>query len=190
MIASDVTLGLIAGGLATRLGGIDKAWLSRDGEPQVRRLIRIFADRVGSVLISANRGASRYSDIGLRTVPDRVLGIGPLGGLDALAQACASPWLLTLPVDTVSAEGSLLPPLAAAGDRGAYARDDDGIQPLIALWPAAALRDAAARAVDADEYAIHALQTRLNMACVAFPGVRFGNLNTPDDLAAAGIDPP
>jgi len=31
---SDVTLGLLAGGRATRLGGVDKAWLLRDGEPQ------------------------------------------------------------------------------------------------------------------------------------------------------------
>lgn len=190
MIASDVTLGLLAGGRATRLGGIDKAWLRRNGEPQVQRLIHAFASVVGTVLVSANRDPSRYAECGLHAIPDRVLGIGPLGGLDALAQACSSPWLLTLPVDTVSVDALLLPALAAAGDRGAYARDDDGIQPLIALWPAAALRAAAARAIDADEYAIHALQARLGMACVAFPGVRFGNLNTPDDLAAAGIAPP
>jgi len=190
MIASDVTLGLIAGGLATRLGGIDKAWLSRDGEPQVRRLTRIFVDRIGSVLISANRDPSRYAEYGLHAIPDRVFDIGPLGGLDALAQACATPWLLTLPVDTVSVDESLLPALARAGDRGAYAHDDDGIQPLIALWPAAALREAAARAIGAEEYAVQALQTRLDMACVAFRGVRFGNLNTPDDLAAAGIQSP
>ena len=35
-IARDhVTLGLIAGGSATRLGGLDKAWLARGGVPQV-----------------------------------------------------------------------------------------------------------------------------------------------------------
>lgn len=190
MIAPEVTLGMIAGGRATRLGGLDKAWLRRDGEPQVRRLARLFETSVGAVLVSANRDLSRYAESGLQAFPDRVSDIGPLGALDALAHVCASRWLLTLPVDTVSVDADLLPALAAAGDRGAYARDEDGVQPLIALWPAASLREAVARAIDADEYAIHALQTRMDMACVPFPGVHFGNLNTPDDLAAAGIDPP
>lgn len=190
MNPSNVTLGLFAGGRATRLGGIDKAWLQRGGEPQVLRLARVFSDRTGATLVSANREPGRYAEAGLRVIGDRVLGIGPLGGLDALAHACETAWLLTLPVDTVSANADLLAELAAAGFRGAFARDDDGMQPLIALWPVAALRDAIARAIDADDYAVHALQTRLGMACVAFPGVRFGNLNTPDDLAAAGFDPP
>lgn len=190
MNRSDVTLGLFAGGRATRLGGVDKAWLRRGGRSQVARLTDLFAGRVGDKLISTNRDPAPYAESGLRAVPDRVFDLGPLGGLDALAQACRSAWLLTLPVDTVRVDADVLDALAAAGDRGAHARDDDGAQPLIALWPVAALRDAVARAIDADEYAVHALQARMGMACVAFPGVRFGNLNTPDDLAAAGFDPP
>ena len=39
------------------------------------------------------------------------------------------------------------------------------------------------------ETAIYRLQATLRMAEVAFAGFRFGNLNTPDDLHAAGIDP-
>jgi len=190
MNPSDVALGLFAGGRAARLGGVDKAWLRRDGEPQALRLARLFAGRVGETLISTNRDRAPYADSGLRVVPDRVFDIGPLGGLDALAQACRSAWLLTLPVDTVRVDADVLTTLAAAGGRGAYARDEDGAQPLIALWPVAALRDAAARAIDADDYAIHALQARMAMVCAPFPGVRFGNLNTPDDLAAAGFDSP
>ena len=34
----DTTLGILAGGRATRLGGTDKAWLRRDGVPQVVRI--------------------------------------------------------------------------------------------------------------------------------------------------------
>lgn len=185
----SITLGILAGGRATRLGGTDKAWLQRDGQPQVLRVAQVFASQVGNVLVSANRNTARYAEHGLRTVADRVLGIGPLGGLDALAQACTTSWLLTLPVDIVSVDDRLLPNLLAAGPQGAYACDEDGVQPLIALWPAAALRDAVGRAIDADDYAIQALQARMDMACVRFPGTRFGNLNTPDDLDAAGIDP-
>lgn len=188
--AAGVTLGILAGGRATRLGGIDKAWLQRDSQPQVLRVARVFASQIHDVLVSSNRDPARYAEHGLHVVADRIFDIGPLGGLDALAQACGTEWLLTLPVDVISVNERLLPSLSVADRRGAYAHDDDGAQPLIALWPVPAMRDAIARAIDSDDYAIHALQARLGMACVHFPGLRFGNLNTPDDLAAAGIELP
>ncbi|RPE81700.1 molybdenum cofactor guanylyltransferase [Vulcaniibacterium tengchongense] len=191
MTPDDVTLGLLAGGRAARLGGTDKAWLVRDGVPQVLRWQRRFAAEVAEVLVGANRDLPRYAQAGLRAVPDRVAGQpGPVAGLDALAAACATPWLLTLPVDLVGVNECLLPTLASAGRHGAYAVDDDGVQPLVALWDTSALRDAAARALVAGEYAVQALQAGLGMAAVRLPGVRFGNLNTPADLAAAGIEPP
>jgi hypothetical protein len=34
---------------------------------------------------------------------------------------------------------------------------------------------------------MQSLQERMDMACVRFTGVRFGNLNTPADLVAAGM---
>lgn len=185
-----LTLGILAGGRATRLGGIDKAWLRRGGQPLVLHLASLFVPEVDHVLVSANRQATRYAEHGLHAVADRVGGIGPLGGLDALAQACATPWLLTLPVDVVYVDDRLLGTLEAAGGAGAYACDEDGVQPLIALWSVAALRDGIARAIDADDYAVQALQGRLGMNAVRFFGARFGNLNTPDDLAAAGIGLP
>jgi molybdopterin-guanine dinucleotide biosynthesis protein A len=63
-------------------------------------------------------------------------GIGPLGGLEALASACATPWLLTVPVDVVDTNDCLLRTLASAGGEGAVAEDDDGLQPLVALYRA------------------------------------------------------
>jgi molybdopterin-guanine dinucleotide biosynthesis protein A len=187
----EITLGVLAGGRATRLGGRDKAWLSLAGVPQVLRWQRRFAAETGALLVSANGDPARYAEQGLVVVADRMPDCGPLAGLDALAQACATPWLLTLPVDLVGVNECLLPTLfAGAAANGAYAQDDDGPQPLVALWRTAALRDAAARALDAGEHAVHALQARLGMARVQFAGVRFGNLNTPDDLRAAGIASP
>lgn len=190
---SEVTLGLLAGGRATRLGGIDKAWLLRDGEPQVLRLTRTFAAAVAAVAVSANRDLPRYARHGLRAVPDRVADLGPLGGLDALAAAAATPWLLTVPADALHADASLLPALAAAqAGQGAYAVDDDGVQPLFALWPLAPLRAALAPALAQRRLAVRELQAALGMAALRLPGLRLGNLNTPADLAAAGVvaEPP
>ena len=184
----DITLGLLAGGKASRLGGIDKAWLERDGVPQVLRWQRRFSGEVSALLVSANRDPGRYTAHDLIAVPDRTPDAGPLGGLEALAAACATLWLFTLPVDLVGTNDCLLRTLAnLRGGDGAFAVDDDGAQPLVALWRRDALRVACAEALVAGDCAIHALQSRLKMARVVFSGFRFGNLNTPDDLHSAGI---
>ncbi|MFZ2752922.1 MAG: molybdenum cofactor guanylyltransferase [Lysobacteraceae bacterium] len=185
---SDITLGLLAGGRAVRLGGIDKAWLDRDGVPQVLRWRRRFSGEVAALLVSANRDPGRYVAHDLTALPDLTPDAGPLGGLEALAAACATPWLFTLPVDLVGTNDCLLRTLVnMRGGDGAFAVDDDGAQPLVALWRCDALRVACKDALAAGDCAIHALQSRLKMARVVFSGFRFGNLNTPDDLHSAGI---
>lgn len=184
-----VTLGLLAGGRGTRLGGVEKAWLEKDGRPQVRRLADRVRAEVDAVLVSANRGLERFAGEGFDALPDRRPGLGPLGGLDALAHACATPWLLTLPVDLVSVNDCLLRSLRAAGPRGAWAEDDDGPQPLVALWPVGALRDALPGVLASGDLSARHLQSRMGMTAVPFAGLRFGNLNTPADLAAAGYAP-
>jgi molybdenum cofactor guanylyltransferase len=186
--AADITLGLLAGGRGSRLGGVDKAWLERDGMAQVVRWSKRFADEHGPVLVSANTDLDRHAGHGLRVARDRGPELGPLGGLDALAAACTTPWLFTLPVDLVGANDCLLRTLSSQCDAdGAFAVDDDGAQPLVALWRRDALRAACAQAIAADERAVHRLQQRLDLRAVVFSGVRFGNLNTPDDLRAAGF---
>jgi molybdopterin-guanine dinucleotide biosynthesis protein A len=186
----DVTLGLLAGGTGSRLGGLDKAWLQRGGVPQVLRLAKRLSGETASVLVSANRDSARYDDAGLTAIPDRLAGVGPIAGLDALVAACATPWLLTVPVDLVDVNDCLLRSLAAAGSDGAFAIDDDGVQPLVALWQVETLRESLSLALAANEIAVHALQARMGMAGVRFAGFRFGNLNTPADLAAAGVASP
>src|SRR5690606_30757778 len=183
-----LVLGLLAGGRARRLGGLDKAWLQREGQPQVLRLARALAGDVDHVLVSANRDLARYAAHGLAAVPDRVADAGPIGALDALAAACRAPWLLTLPVDVVEVPGGLLQALASGrAANGARLPAGHGPQPLVALWRPGALRDAVATALAAREHAVHALQARLGMAEVRLDGVRLGNLNTPGDLRAAGV---
>lgn len=182
------TLGILAGGAATRLGGRDKAWLERAGIPQVLRWQRRFEGRVDALLVSANGGEARYREHGIAAVPDAIIGAGPMAGLDALARACTTPWLLTLPVDLVDCNDCLLPTLrSAAGGIGAWAEDEDGPQPLVALWRADVLRDAASRALQDGALSVRDLQATLGMPGVRLAGVRFGNLNTPADLARAGV---
>lgn len=184
---SAITLGILAGGRAMRLGGVDKAWLERQGIPQVLRHVQVLRAQVGPVLVSANRNPERYAAHGLRVVADRVSGLGPIGGLHALSRAVSTPWLVTVPVDVLRVDGLMLSALASAGPAGAYAFDEDGAQPLLALWPVEALRTAVEQAIRAELRAVHSLQARLGMPAVHFDALRFGNLNTRADLAAADI---
>lgn len=187
-IRADLSLGILAGGRASRLGGIDKAWLRREGEAQVLRLARVYREQAAQVWVSANRDLARYRRHGLRAVSDSTPDLGPLGGLAALAAACTTPWLFTLPVDAVAPDGRLLSALIDAQDgQGAYAVDDEGVQPLFALWPVAALRTALAQALAQRRLAVRELQAGLGMAALRLNGLRFGNLNSPEDLLAHGF---
>ena len=189
LAAGTLTLGLLAGGRGSRLGGIDKAWLERDGVPQVVRFARRFPGETGPVLVSANTDLARYADAGLATVVDRLdPGSGPLAGLDALAAACTTEWLLTLPVDLFDVNDCLVRSLASgAAPNGAVAEDDDGPQPLVALYRCEPLRRALSAMIAEDQLAPRQLEQRLGLGRVRLRGVRFGNLNTPQDLAAARI---
>ena len=120
----------------------------RGDVPQVLRWARRWPGEHGPVLVSANRDLDRYAGEGLTAVADRTTDLGPLGGLDALAAACATPWLLTLPVDLVATNDCLIRTLVSKrGADGAFAVDDDGPQPLVALWRRDALRAASAQAL-------------------------------------------
>ncbi len=186
--SNHITLGLLAGGKASRLGGIDKAWLESNSQPQVLRWQRRFSHEVGAMLVSANRDLHRYAAHDMIAIVDRTPDLGPLGGLDALAAACETQWLFTLPVDLVGTNDCLLRTLMTMrGEDGACAVDDDGPQPLVALWRRDALRIACTDALASGIRAVHTLQSRLKMSRVVFSGFRFGNLNTPADLHAAGI---
>ena len=189
--ALPVTLGLLAGGQGTRLGVVDKAWLLRDGESQVVRLIGMFPS-VSDVLVSSNGSDPRYASLGLRVVADATPGLGPVAGLAALASACRTPWLLTLPVDTldppVDLVDRLLDSVRADGlAAGAVVQDDEGLQPLAALWATQALAVHAPAALAAGRLAVHELVAATGLRTVRLHGVRLGNLNTFDDLAAAHV---
>jgi len=162
--------------------------MERGGIPQVLRWRRRFANETGALLVSANCHLSRYAGEGLRAIQDRLTGdLGPIAGLDALLHECRTPWLLTLPVDLVGVNDCLLPGLCSArGGHGSFAIDAEGPQPLVALWRVEPALAALPTAITRDNGAVHALQAALGMVAVRFEGVRFGNLNTPEDLFAAG----
>src|ERR1019366_189683 len=101
------TLGLrLAGGLARRMGGGDKARIEIGGVWILDRVPPWRAGPCSGTIINANGVPERFADTGLAVVPDNVPGfVGPLAGvlagLDWLAaQNNGIEWLLSVPGDS------------------------------------------------------------------------------------------
>ena len=186
MIAlADITLGVLAGGRASRLQGADKTALRFAGESLLQRTLGAFPDNYGERLLSYNREADPAWPATLRVVADRRTDFpGPLAAFEALADACRTPWLLTVPVDCREIPRSLAAELAGnVGLDGVVIRDGDGLQPLVGLWRVATLAAAATTAISAGQLAAHTMIERLDVRIHDISPARLGNLNTPADFA-------
>ncbi len=186
MIAfADITLGVLAGGRASRLQGADKTALRFFGEPLLQRTLGAFPENYAERLVSYNRVAHPAWPATLRVVADRRPNFpGPLAAFEALADACRTRWLLTVPVDCREIPRSLAVELVGnVGRDGVVVRDADGLQPLIGLWRAEALATATTAALSAGESAVHKMIERMDVRIHDISPVRLGNLNTPADFA-------
>jgi molybdopterin-guanine dinucleotide biosynthesis protein A len=92
---------ILAGGRATRMGGIDKGLLEWQGRPLVSHVIERIAPQVDGIIISANRNLDQYGQWGHRVVSDQLEGFqGPLAGLVAAGAVAQADRLLISPCDT------------------------------------------------------------------------------------------
>lgn len=184
---AGIVAGILAGGRASRLGGSDKAWHEFEGQPLIERTLAALSRQGVPVIIASGRSRSRHAALTVPVVADLRDGqLGPLAGIEALLAACESRWLLTVPVDLLCVPADLVKRFAAqAGPKGAFAADDDGDQPLIALWPVDAARSVVAESLERGARAVHRVQAELAMARLNFDRYRFGNLNSPGDFLRA-----
>jgi molybdopterin-guanine dinucleotide biosynthesis protein A len=194
-----VILGLVlAGGLARRMGGGDKARIRIGGKTILERVLARLAPQCGSMILNANGDPARFGDTGLPVVPDTVPGFaGPLAGILAgLDWAAANAPQVT---DVVSVPGDcpFLPPdlitrleqaRKAADLPLACARSGDWRHPVIGLWPVGLRGDLRTALVEDDLRKIEAWTARHGVAIADWPAVPFDpffNVNTPEDAAEA-----
>lgn len=184
----QITLGILAGGMGQRLGGVDKAFVDLLGQTLLARTLAAMGEGYAQVLVSHNRADPRVAQSGACAVADlRADFPGPLAGIEALLHAASSRWLLTVPVD-LRVLPTMLPEIlskarfGAADCDGIVLTDADGLQPLIALWPVVEARIATTRALNAGELAVHQVVESLRFAIHDVSPLRLGNLNTPADF--------
>jgi molybdopterin-guanine dinucleotide biosynthesis protein A len=195
------TFGLVlAGGLARRMGGGDKAKIEINGVTILDRVLATLSGQCTGIAINANGDPKRFVDTGLPVIPDSVQGFagplaGILAGLDWLAaQDNGVEWMLSVPGDCPFLPDDLVERLHAArrkmgaGVPLACARSGEWRHPVVGLWPLA-LRDDLRHALTAEDLRkIEMWTARHGIAIADWPADPvdpFFNVNTPDDARRA-----
>lgn len=199
MTTEAATLGLIlAGGLARRMGGGDKAMIRIGGVSILDRVLARLSPQCTALLINANGDPARFASTKLPVVADNVPGfVGPLAGilagLDwAAANAPDVEWVVSVPGDCPFLPFDLVARLhaARAADNAklACAQSGDWRHPVAGLWQVA-LRDDLRNALTKDDLRkIEVWTARHGVAIASWPDQPvdpFFNVNTPEDAARA-----
>jgi molybdenum cofactor guanylyltransferase len=197
---ADVTALILAGGKATRLGGVDKRELVVEGRTIFARQCEALGPRAAEILVS-----SRHEVPGYRTVADAVPGAGPLAGIAAGLAAAATPWLLVIAGDMPYISGALIDLVLAhaGGDVDAVGiRIGELPEPLFCLLRVAAARPALAARLAGGGARLKASRLLtdgdLRVAWISEVAVRaidpelrgLFNVNEPADLRPADLRPP
>ena len=184
-----ISAAILAGGKASRLGGIAKGLLvGAEDVPFLQRLISQLAIAgAHEVVLSAN-DPQPYAQFGKPVVADLHPGAGPLGGIDAsldyLADRCES--VLFVPCDlpdfSAAEMVALLSAQRSTPDRIVMAVTAESEHPLSAVVPVGVL-PAVSSAVRAGRYGVGRLWRELAAVTVRFDDpARLLNINTPEDL--------
>lgn len=92
---------ILAGGLARRMGGVDKGLIAFAGKPMIAHVVERLRPQVDEILINANREIDQYEVYGYPVIPDEIEGFaGPLAGLHRGMSAANQPFVLTVPCDS------------------------------------------------------------------------------------------
>jgi molybdopterin-guanine dinucleotide biosynthesis protein A len=185
---------IIAGGPASRLGGVAKPFLSIGGRTIAERQLAVLRAAFARVLVVANDPAP-WAPLGVAVVPDQVAKAGPLGGIQtALAAAHDCDAVVCVAGDLPFVAPALIAALRdrAPGAEAVAARAAGGIEPLCARYARAVLPAMEAR-VRAGQLAVHLMLEGLAvdwiegaaLAALDPDGRSFFNINTPEDLRRA-----
>jgi molybdenum cofactor guanylyltransferase len=197
-MATEVVGAILAGGLARRMGGGDKALIQVGGEPILRHVIERLEPQVDAMMLNANGDPARFAGFGLPVSADSVQGFpGPLAGVLAGLEWAArdhgqARLVVTAAGDTPFLPRNLVSLLVAAmvAERAdmAVAASGGRSHPVFALWPVT-LAEPLRRAIVGEQIRkVDRFTARYRVATAAFndqPIDPFFNINTPDDLAEA-----
>ncbi len=189
-VREQVTGVILAGGRATRMGGVDKGLVQIGGRPMIAWVVDTLRPQVADVLINANRNHDSYRRFGCGVVDDGDSEFrGPLAGMVSGMRAARTPYIAVVPCDSPLLHDRLVQRLydaaRASGASIAAAHDGERVQPVFALL-ACQLLDDLAGYLDDGERKIDRWYARHGYESVDFSDVAesFANINAPDDRRA------
>jgi molybdopterin-guanine dinucleotide biosynthesis protein A len=198
-VTTPPTLGLVlAGGLARRMGGGDKARIRIGGATILQRVLVCLGPQCSGSIINANGDPGRFADTGLPVIADSVPDFagplaGILAGLDwAATHAPNVEWLASAPGDCPFLPKNLVARLhdarVNAGTPLACARSGEWRHPVVGLWPVRLRDDLRQALIGEDLHKIELWTARHGVAIADWldaPVDPFFNVNTPEDAARA-----
>ena len=114
-VKHNITGCILAGGRASRMGGVDKGLQLFRGQTLAQHAIDRLQPQVSEVIINANRHQADYALTGLKVMPDTDFAdMGPLSGFFTALAHCDTEWLVTVPCDSPFFPLNLVDKLAAA----------------------------------------------------------------------------
>lgn len=97
---------IMAGGDSARMGQ-DKSMLLIEGQPMIKHIYNQLYPHFNQILISSN-DISKYSFPGVKVVPDKVTGQGPLGGIASVLKASANELNFVIACDIPQVDTNLM----------------------------------------------------------------------------------
>jgi molybdenum cofactor guanylyltransferase len=192
-----ITAIILAGGLATRMGGGDKGFKTIVGVPILTRVLKRMGPQVDRLVINANGDPERFADFELPVIPDGIADYpgplaGILAGMEFAAEMTASSHILSVAADCPFLPHDLALRLKAVTQlrqaRIAVAHSGGYAQPTLALWDISLRHDLRKALVDEGLRKIDRFTERYSVATAEWavePFDPFFNANAPDDLAEA-----
>ena len=197
-MSEKVTGAVLAGGLARRLGHVDKALIELDGRPLLAHVLDRFESQCATTIINANGNAERFSSFGLPVVADTIDEFpGPLAGvLAAMEWSKANrpdhKWVATIAVDVPFLPLDLVARMMDEIDNNkadlACAKSNDRAHPVIGLWPVSLAENLRAAMVDEDMRKVDLWTARFSLVETQFgvePVDPFFNINRREDMEKA-----
>jgi molybdopterin-guanine dinucleotide biosynthesis protein A len=193
------TFGLVlAGGLARRIGGGDKALIEIGGRTILSRVLDALSPQCEAVILNANGDTKRFASFGLPVVPDDIPDFaGPLAGILAgldwmAAHRPGLEWMVSVPADCPFLPSDLVARLhearITANTLLACAKSGDWRHPVAGLWNVSLRADLRHALIEEDLHKIEIWTARHGIAIAEWsdrPFDPFFNVNTPEERARA-----
>ena len=145
MSSKESVIGLLlAGDKSSRMGGGDKSLRLLGGRPIIARVIERLTPQASGVVINANGDKSRFAAYQVSVVADCIAGFaGPLAGIHVglkwiKANRSGISHAVTVATDTPFFPLDLVSRFLDEQRQGSelfVARSDEGVHPVIGLWP-------------------------------------------------------